>query len=787
MVDQLLPHQKVAADFLAARGPALLWDEPGLGKTYSSVAAADQTGCRKILVSCPAAVRPHWAREFMNRQTIQRDVTIVEGNPKTPPSNTGVTIVSHAAFSSESALDVLRQGQPYDAFIIDECFPWETLINTDRGKLSIGTIVTAKMNVKVLSFNVSSGNMEWKPVVRWLRKATETKMVRITHERGSFDCTDNHKISVGPGIYKKAGRLSTSDTLFFLSDSVCKETGKSEILHKKMYSELFSDAEVREDNRDAKMCSLRKAFRHSISVVSKTADLFQTVRLSLSNAAARGSRSIQAAYRAVPGLHKRNQKSGVVVTHENEQPYEQSGDACQSNVCYERQNFSGERRQRKDHTAAASIGRCPSDSYGSGNPNSPCENTVRQPALSLQSGFGRARTEGGNRSGWLHAYVEKMEVFRQTENSSAECSRVVGVTVLEPGDRSKSGFVCGESNAIYDLEVADNHNYLADGVLVSNCHSFRNYDSARTRNLLAPSGGFWRWSWRIWGLTGTPIVNSASDLWPLLSGPFHHDQTWWDFVSQFTEIKQGFNGPTPTGIKNPEGLAQILRPHVLRRTIESIGMKLPRLTVEQTTLDIDSGALATAMAGLSNWTPQRLQKALDENDEIKDDAMARVRHALGLAKVLPVATYAWHLMQAGERPLVIFFQHTAVREQLYNVLTHWGFKVSWIDGKITPAQLTAAESWFQEGKIDILLAQTQSAGQGLTLTRAWTCLIAEMAWTSVAVQQAVKRIHRIGQTKSCTAHVLRASGCWLEEVLSSVVSKKQKASEKLLNLLTTSK
>lgn len=436
MIDALLPHQETAANFLASRGPALLWDDMGLGKTYSAVAGADRAGCRKILVCCPAAVRPHWAREFLNRQTVQREVTVVEGNPKTPPGG-DVTIISHAAFSNANALEMLRAGAPYDVFIIDEA------------------------------------------------------------------------------------------------------------------------------------------------------------------------------------------------------------------------------------------------------------------------------------------------------------------------------------------------------------HQFRAYGAQRVLNLLAIEGGAWRWSWRAWFLTGTPVVNSAGDLWPLLSGPFHHTEVWWDFVNRFADMKQGFDGLVPTGLKNPEELAQILRRHVLRRTIESIGINLPPLTVEQTDLDIDQGALATAMAGLADWTPQRLQKALDENDEIKDEALARVRHALGLAKVLPAATYAWHLMNAKKGPVVVFFQHTEVRKRLYEILAHWGFKVSWIDGKITPAQLTAAESWFQEGKLDILLAQTQSAGQGLTLTRASTCISMELPWTSVAVQQSHKRIHRIGQNKPCTAHVLRAKGCWLEDVLSSVVSKKQKASETLLNLLTT--
>ena len=67
----LMPHQEVAVPFLAERGFAFLWDEPGLGKTIDAIAAADAVGARKILVVCPAVVRTHWADEFETWQRIR--------------------------------------------------------------------------------------------------------------------------------------------------------------------------------------------------------------------------------------------------------------------------------------------------------------------------------------------------------------------------------------------------------------------------------------------------------------------------------------------------------------------------------------------------------------------------------------------------------------------------------------------------------------------------------------------------------------------------------------------
>ncbi len=127
-----------------------------------------------------------------------------------------------------------------------------------------------------------------------------------------------------------------------------------------------------------------------------------------------------------------------------------------------------------------------------------------------------------------------------------------------------------------------------------------------------------------------------------------------------------------------------------------------------------------------------------------------------------------------------------MREKLYEILGPAGcnFQVSWIDGKITPTQLTLAESWFQAGKIDVLLVQTQAGGQGLTLHRANQEVFAELGWTAVSMQQAEKRIHRIGQTRPCEVTVLRADH-WMETLLSSVIGYKERASAELLSLLTT--
>jgi SWI/SNF-related matrix-associated actin-dependent regulator 1 of chromatin subfamily A len=323
-----------------------------------------------------------------------------------------------------------------------------------------------------------------------------------------------------------------------------------------------------------------------------------------------------------------------------------------------------------------------------------------------------------------------------------------------------------------------------DVIIVDESHVFRAYDAIRTRNLWSPApAGLWAWTHRIWCLSGTPMVNSPADFWPIAYGPLRMQIPWWDWGIRFADQKVDASGVIKfTGLKNADELAGILRPHVLRRTLAGLGIQLPSLTISEQRMPIASEALSRALAGLEGWNPQRLAAALEDKDELHDTALASVRRALGMAKADGIAAHVDQIVRSGNGPVVVFFQHTAVRDRLFAALSP-SWKVSWIDGKITPAQLGAAESWFQDGRLDVLLVQTDAGGIGLSLVRGNRCVVAELPWTSVGLWQAIKRIHRLKQTRACLAEVVRAQGCWLEDALSSAINRKHLASQSLLSLL----
>jgi SNF2 family DNA or RNA helicase len=113
------PHQPAGVRFLADRQHALLGDDPGLGKTLESIAAADAIGARNILVSCPAVARLNWMREFIRWQVIDRPVFVANtlSEAERIAGHDGVVIVSYEGLVH--AAPFLRQRER-DLLICDE-------------------------------------------------------------------------------------------------------------------------------------------------------------------------------------------------------------------------------------------------------------------------------------------------------------------------------------------------------------------------------------------------------------------------------------------------------------------------------------------------------------------------------------------------------------------------------------------------------------------------------------------------------------------------------------------
>lgn len=325
-----------------------------------------------------------------------------------------------------------------------------------------------------------------------------------------------------------------------------------------------------------------------------------------------------------------------------------------------------------------------------------------------------------------------------------------------------------------------------DLILADEGGEFRTFDAARTRHLYGPAPyGLWASARHVWHATATPVTNSAGDLFPLWCGPLAGrtplgHPSWFEFCTRFTDLRQdGLNGMKPVGMKNGDELRRLLGPVTLRRDFD-VGVPL---ATEQVPLDVPESELVAVQAELRGWPTARVEQAMMDGSDRSEAEFSRARRAMGVAMAPRVAAWTDSLLRSGQSPLVVFFHHQDVKNILHAALSRGGWRVAWIDGGVSRKQLVAAEQWFQAGRLDVLLVQIQAGSMGLTFTRSNIAVMAELPWTASAMWQAVKRVHRMGQTRPCWGALMTCK-FWLMEIMLGVLARKKTMSQELLDPMT---
>lgn len=103
----------------------------------------------------------------------------------------------------------------YKIYVIDECFQYGELVTlADGSKMPIGQIVEHDLSVEVLSYNEQTGEVEPKPVIRRIKKPPHLPTVCITFDNNrKVVCTINHKFYTPEGL-KHAGELDSGQFVY---------------------------------------------------------------------------------------------------------------------------------------------------------------------------------------------------------------------------------------------------------------------------------------------------------------------------------------------------------------------------------------------------------------------------------------------------------------------------------------------------------------------------------------------------------------------------------------------
>lgn len=118
---------------------------------------------------------------------------------------------------------------------LDGCLDRDVSVYTDAGSLKICEIVNKRMDVNVLTYNESLGRCEFKPIKEYHKWERVSDMYDVTVSQQGYRsgnrqkhivCTSEHSFYVGDGKYVKAKDLKNTDTIYhryITIDPIAKE------------------------------------------------------------------------------------------------------------------------------------------------------------------------------------------------------------------------------------------------------------------------------------------------------------------------------------------------------------------------------------------------------------------------------------------------------------------------------------------------------------------------------------------------------------------------------------
>ncbi|MGL5136277.1 MAG: SNF2-related protein [Beijerinckiaceae bacterium] len=297
--------------------------------------------------------------------------------------------------------------------------------------------------------------------------------------------------------------------------------------------------------------------------------------------------------------------------------------------------------------------------------------------------------------------------------------------------------------------------------------------------------------WRL-ALSGTPVQNNLSEIWSLFhlinKGLLGERKTFESFYRKPIEKK----GDAPRAAL----LARRIRPFILRRTKAEVARDLPPKTEITETVQLE-GAQRDLYETIRLAMQKKVRDALARQGLARShiivlDALLKLRQAsldprllkeqgataqAGSAKLRRLMELLAILIDE-QRRVVVFSQFTGMLDLIEEQLAVASISFVRLDGQ--SRNRTELTQLFQDGDAPVFLVSLKAGGVGLNLTAADTVILFDPWWNPAVEDQAIDRVHRIGQGKPVFVHRLVAEGT-VEEKMEALKTKKRKIAAALFD------
>lgn len=282
---------------------------------------------------------------------------------------------------------------------------------------------------------------------------------------------------------------------------------------------------------------------------------------------------------------------------------------------------------------------------------------------------------------------------------------------------------------------------------------------------------------RVLLLSATPTPNHPAELWPALHAlapetipgkngkplPYH------GFVAKYCKTRDNGFGIEITGGKNLPELRERIAPFVLRRKKVDVLKDLPPIRFAELPFSSDFKMPPDVAALVPEVEKALAEKGVDGLKAIAQH-VASLRRITGLAKVGPASEWIRDALDGGIEKLVVFAYHREVLQALCVDAARHNIGYACITGATTDRQ-EEVDRFKNSGVCRVFFGQITAAGTGINLTSASHLVLLESSWVPAENEQAVMRIHRIGQNRACLVRVASLVGSIDERIQRAVIRK----------------
>lgn len=316
--------------------------------------------------------------------------------------------------------------------------------------------------------------------------------------------------------------------------------------------------------------------------------------------------------------------------------------------------------------------------------------------------------------------------------------------------------ITGPKILVVNYEVVTAHvdllnNFKFDIAIFDEAHYLQNPDSQRTKASML------LYSRRVGALTGTPMLNHVDGLWAIMSKVGATQREFFSFCNRYA-VMGGHKNKQIVGVKNEAELTEQLQNYMLRRLKKDV-LSLPDVQMIERRVDITSEQRKLYDEVLHELRITRYDKDKPEDIQNALTKFLRLKEICGTSYKFTGEDHSSKLdlaiaddleiLENGNK-IVVFTQFRHMQECYAKRLADASDAPLWIMNGDTPKseRVPMVKEWEATQEPGVICCIFKVAGIGLNMTAARHASFLDKLFVPGLNQQAIDRLHRIGQSET---------------------------------------